>query len=108
MDLLQVTFRQIDKKQMNNLPNNTTETPGLLRKVAAFILTIAMFALVLMFSVLLFAVVFTAGAIAMGYLWWRTRHLRKQMREHPPGGVVIEGEVIEGEVIREVDSRDGK
>ena len=86
--------------------------------MAAFVLTIAMFALVLMFSVLLFAVLLIAGAIAMGYLWWRTRDLRKQMRKHPPGGVIIEGEVIEGEliegevieveVIREVSSRDGK
>jgi hypothetical protein len=128
MYLPDVSFRQIGKKQMMNLPNNTTETPGLLRKVAAFVLTMAMFALVLMFSVLLFAVVFTGGAIAMGYMWWRTRELRKQMREHPTGGVVIEGEVIEGEVIegeviegeviegeviegevvREVDSRDRK
>jgi len=104
---------QIDKKQMKNLPNNTTETPGLLHKVAAFVLTMAMFALVLMFSVLLFAVVLTAGAVAFGYLWWKTRELRKQMRKHPQGGAVIEGEVIErevieGEVIRKVDSRDGK
>ncbi len=50
--------------------------------------------------------VVTAGAVALGYLWWRTRDLRKQMREHPAGNVVIEGEVIEGEVIREVDFRD--
>jgi len=90
----------------------------MLRKVAAFVLTMAMFALVLMFSVVLFAIVLTAGAIAMGYFWWKTRELRKQMREHPPGGAVIEGEVIEdeviegevieGEVIREADFRDGK
>jgi len=93
---------------MKNLPNGTTETQGPLRKLAAFVLTIAMFALVLMFSVMLFVVVFTAGAIAMSYLWWRTRELRKQMRNHPPGGVVIEGEVIEGEVVHEADSRDGK
>jgi Flp pilus assembly protein TadB len=107
-DLSQVTFRYIDKMQMKNLSNTTTESSSLLRKVAAFVLTIAMFALVLMFSVLLFAVVLTAGAMAWGYLWWRTRDLRKQMRKHPPGGVVIEGRVIEGEVIREVDSRDVK
>jgi hypothetical protein len=72
---------------------------------------------------MLFAVVLTVGAIAFGYLWWKTRELRKQMRNHSSGGVVIEGEVIKGEVIkgevierevikgeviREVDSRVGK
>jgi len=98
---------------MKNLPYPSADSPGMLRKVAAFVLTMAMFALVLMFSVVLFAIVLTAGAIAMGYFWWKTRELRKQMREHPPGGAVIEGEVIEGEVIegeviREADFRDGK
>jgi ABC-type bacteriocin/lantibiotic exporter with double-glycine peptidase domain len=98
---------------MKNLSGTTTESPSLLRKVAAFVLTMAMFALVLMFSVLLFAVVLTAGAIALVYFWWNTRELRKQMRKRPPGaavieGEIIEGEVIEGEVIREIDSQDRK
>ena len=108
MDLSQATFSYIDKQQMKNLSHTTTESPSLLCKIAAFAVTLALFGLVLMFSLLLFAVVLTAGAIVLGYLWWRTRDLRKQMRKHPPGGVVIEGEVIEGEVIREADSRDGK
>jgi len=63
-----------------------------------------------MFSMLLVAVVLTAGALAWGYLWWKTRELRKQIRMHSSGDIVnetkvIEGEVIEGEVIR-VDSDD--
>jgi len=53
----------------------------------------------LMFSVLIFVAVLTVGAMAWGYLWWKTRDLRKQMRNHPLGEEVIEGEVIEGEVI---------
>ena len=28
------------------------------------------------------------------HLWWKTRALRRQMREHPPGGRVMDGEVI--------------
>jgi hypothetical protein len=65
------------------------------------------------FSVLVLSVVLTAGAIALGYFWWRTRELRKQLRDHPRGSVVIEGEpiqgeIIEGEVIREDVIRDGK
>jgi Flp pilus assembly protein TadB len=99
MDLSQRTLRYIDKMQMKNLSHTTAESPSLLSKVVAFVVTIALFGLTLMFLVLLFAVILTAGAMAWGYLWWRTRELRKQMRKHPPGGVVIEGEII-----REVDS----
>jgi hypothetical protein len=94
--------------QMKNLSPTTAQSPSLLSKVAAFVVTIALFGLALMFSVLLIAVVLTAGVMAWGYLWWRTRELRKQMRKHPPSDVVIEGEVIEGEVIREVDPGDGR
>jgi hypothetical protein len=118
MDLSQPTFRYIYKMLMKNLPNSTTQPPSLLRKVVASVVTIAVFGLSLMFSVLLFAVVLTVAAMAFVYLWWRTRDLRKQMRMYPPGGMVnqgeviegevIEGEVIEGEVIREIDRDDVK
>jgi uncharacterized protein YneF (UPF0154 family) len=98
---------------MENLPHNSVQSPSILRKLAALVVTLVLLGLALVFSVLVLAVVLTAGAIALGYFWWRTRELRKQMRDHPPGGVVIEGEVIqseiiEGEVIRDDESRDGK
>ena len=88
------------------LSHTTNKPTRLLRKVVVFVATAAMIGLALIFSALLLAVVVTAAAVALGYLWWRTRDLRKQMREHPPGNLVIGGEVIEGEVIREVDFRD--
>jgi hypothetical protein len=34
-----------------------------------------------------------------GYLWWKTRDLRRQMRARMEGQVQPAGEVIEGEVI---------
>jgi len=85
----------------------------MLRKIVAFVVTLALFGLALMFSVLFFVVVLTAGAATLGYLWWKTRALRKQMRMHardaaPVEHEVFEGEVIEGEVIRVDDLRDGK
>lgn len=57
------------------------------------------FVLSLAFLAIGFAVVLTFG----GYLWWKTRHLRRQMRarmeaQSPPTGNVIEGEFVEGEV----------
>ena len=66
-----------------------------------------------MFSVLIFAVILVAGVMALGYLWWKTRHLRKQLRtqawrgEMAGGGEMIKGEVIEDEVIRADDSANG-
>jgi hypothetical protein len=60
-------------------------------------LTIAV-ALSLVFVAIALAVVLAVG----GYLWWRTRDLRRQMRarmqERPqPAGDVIEGELISRE-----------
>jgi len=109
-ELSQVTLGYIELKHLKNLSGSPTEFPSLLRKVAAFVLTMALFGFALMFSMLLVAVVLTAGALAWGYLWWKTRELRKQIRMHSSGDIVnetkvIEGEVIEGEVIR-VDSDD--
>ncbi|MDO8262416.1 MAG: hypothetical protein Q7T21_04225 [Gallionella sp.] len=94
---------------MENFSYTTTNSPGILRKGASFLITAALIGLMLMFSVLIFMVVFTVGAMAWGYLWWKTRDLRKQMRNHPLGdevirGEVIEGEIINGEVIRVIDS----
>ena len=82
----------------------TTKSPNLLSKATKIVVSVALIGLALMFSALLLMVILTVGALAWGYLWWRTRDLRKQMRKHPPSDVVVEGEVIEGEVIRrEVD-----
>ncbi len=88
----------------------TPKPPGLLRKIAVIIAAVVVTGLVLMFSAVLLAIVLVVGAGAWAYLWWKTRELRKQMQNFPPGsmtmereayeGQVIEGEVIEGEVIR--------
>lgn len=98
----------IDEERMRifeKLSRTANEPPTLMQKVVGVVVTIVVVGLALMFSVLLFAVVVSVGVVAWGYLWWRTRELRKQMREHqrqqPSGGVVIEGEVI-----REVKSEE--
>ena len=103
---------------MRNLPHTSANTPSPLRNLVAVVATAAAFGLALMFSVVVVAVILVAGTIAWGYLWWKTRELRKQMRNYPPPGMVregelaennvIRGEVIEGEVIRVVDTREEK
>ena len=47
-----------------------------------------------MFSLVILAAVAAVALVAGTYLWWKTRALRRQMRERPPGGHVIDGEVI--------------
>jgi hypothetical protein len=75
---------------------------GVVTLASAFVLSVAFLAIGLV-------VVLAFG----GYLWWKTRELRRQMRERiderqwqpRSEGDVIEGEVIEGEVIRTSEIR---
>ncbi|MEO8163981.1 MAG: hypothetical protein ABI619_01160 [Betaproteobacteria bacterium] len=53
-----------------------------------------MLAVAFMLSIVIFAVLLTVALLGGGYVWWKTRALRKRMRERPPSGHVIEGEVI--------------
>jgi hypothetical protein len=76
----------------------------------ALIGAVALTGLVLMFSAVLFSIILVAGTIAWAYLWWKTRELRKMMRDFPPRAMereqmAGEGAVFEGEVIRVVDSQ---
>jgi O-antigen/teichoic acid export membrane protein len=64
--------------------------------VAGAILLIAAFAM----SLLVLAVAATVGLLVGGYLWWKTRELRRRFREQP---AATGGRVIDGEVIREDD-----
>lgn len=88
-----------------------TNRLSLWRKAVAVITSTVLVVLVLMFSAVFFVVIFIVGALGWAYLWWRTRELRKQMRNFPPRGASMEnevftGEVIEGEVIRVDELRD--
>lgn len=101
---------------MKNFPPTSANLPNPLRKLGAAVATIAAIGLALMFSVVAITVILLVGTIAWGYVWWKARDLRKQMRNYPfrdammegdtDEGNVIRGEVIEGEVIRVVDIRE--
>ena len=69
---------------------NTGPLGNLLAAVAGVLLLIA----AVMFSLVILAVVAVAGTAVWGYFRWKTRKLRKAMQEHPPGGVVIDGEAV--------------
>jgi cytochrome b subunit of formate dehydrogenase len=116
-----IIFRKLfqpEEEQMRNLPHNSANFSSPLRKLAAVVATAAVIGMAVMFSVVLIAVILLVGSIALSYLWWKTRDLRKQMRNYPARDVVmngeisesgfIKGEVIEGEAIRVVDTREAE
>lgn len=82
---------------MQELPRSRARPTGalaLLGKALAFAAGAVLLVVVFMFSLVLFAVVIVGALVLLAYLWWKTRDLRKQLRERPPGGHVIEGEVV--------------
>lgn len=96
--------------------DSQAKPPSLLRKLVALVITVAMFALVLMFSAVLLVVILVVGTIAFAYFWWKTREIRKQIRimrsvatpEARRQAQASNDGVFEGEVIRVVDPKDVK
>lgn len=70
------------------------EPPGLLAKIFAAMIGTAALIVAFMFSVVALAVVAVIIVIAVIYVWWKTRDLRRNLRENPPGGRVIDGDAI--------------
>lgn len=102
--------------QIKYIPPSSAGTAGLLRKTVTLIVTLALAAVALMFSAVLLAVILVIAVIGGAYLWWKTRELRKLMRNLQASqgatmrsdafaGEASKGEVIEGEVIRADESR---
>lgn len=86
-----------------------TQPQSLLGKLLTLVLGAAFLVLAFMFSLVALAVVAIGGVMLWGWLWWKTRAIRKQMREQREAGVQpsSEGYIIEGEVIRETDENPG-
>lgn len=73
----------------------------------AFIAGAALLVAGFFFSLIVIAILLGVGAIGGTYLWWKTRTLRREMREQlqaaqqrmnpDQGGVIVEGEVIREE-----------
>jgi len=101
---------------MNNFSRPNLGSANPLQKVVALVISIVLAGLMLMFSAVVFAFILVIGLLAWGYVWWKTRKIRKQMRDFSPQSVVMEnavdtenvysGEVIEGEVIHVVETED--
>lgn len=85
----------------------STTKPGLLEKILTLVVGALLLVAAFMFSLLILAVAIIVGLMVWGYFWWKTREIRRVMREQhpreqpPPGGHVIEGEVIVVDEIRD-------
>lgn len=66
----------------------------MLKQLLAIVVGVITLILGVMFSVILLALVSGLAVAALAFFWWKTRKLRKTMREEPPGGVTIEGEAV--------------
>ncbi len=86
------------------------QPPSLLGRIVAGLLSIGLLVLGFMFSLAALAVVAVLGLALGGWIWWKTRALRKAMREQAAAGIVIEpeGRVIDGEVVREAPTATGE
>ena len=86
--------------------NRTTPPAGPLGQVAALAGGAILLLLGIMFSVVLLAVFAVAALVLGAWFFWKTRHLRKAMRDagavqSPPA----DGDVIEGEAVIVEESR---
>ena len=77
-----------------NDPRFRAPRSGFLGKILTTVASAVVLVVAFMLSLFIFAVLAAIGLAFGGYLWWKTRKLRRQMRERPPGGRVIDGEVV--------------
>ena len=76
---------------------------GLIQRFVGVLLGLAFLAAVLVFASLALGVLLAVGLIIWGWLWWRTRSLR---RESKGGGIVIEGEYRDITPAQRIENRE--
>ena len=101
---------------MKYVTYTSTNQPGVLGKIALAVSTVALAGVALMFSAVLLSGILIVGTIAGAWLWWKTREVRRQMRQMQEAmqnaqarstttagetfqAEAFDGEVFEGEVI---------
>ncbi len=67
---------------------------SLLGRLAAVVVGAVALVVAFMVSIVALAVVSVIILIGVGYIWWKTRDLRRRIRENPPGGRVIDGDAF--------------
>jgi hypothetical protein len=98
----------------NHLNGPQKTTGGLIAKIIATISGVAVLIVGVLFSAVLLAIAAVVGCALVGYFWWKTRALRKTLRQaaqdpafqqaaRRPFDPAPGGRVIEGEAVREPD-----
>ncbi len=64
--------------------------PNLLQRILGAVLGVALFIAAFVFASVILAIAATLALVIWGWLWWRTREIRRAARED--ANVVIEGE----------------
>jgi Flp pilus assembly protein TadB len=67
---------------------------GWFGRLLAIVLSVIVLVAAAMLSVLLLTVLFAVGTIIVGYLWWKTRVLRRQARAFGDDGRTVDVEVV--------------
>lgn len=80
---------------------------GFLGKIVTTLLAAGLLVVGFMFSIVILAVVAVLGLIGLGYFWWKTRALRRAIREQMAAARSEQSTVIEGEasVVREASGQ---
>lgn len=73
---------------------------GFLARALAVLAGIALFVGAIAVSLFLFAGLLVGALIGGAYLWWKSREVRKALREAQWHGPTVDDNVIEGEVVR--------
>ena len=84
---------------------------GLFGKLLTLVLGAAFLVLAFMFSLVALAIAAVGGLMLWGWIWWKTRAIRQQLRDQAANyqtqnvteGDAKEGDIIEGEAIRTAD-----
>ena len=68
---------------------------GWFGRLLAAVLSVIVLVAAAMLSVVVLAVLFGVGTIAVGYLWWKTRALRRQARPFGDDGRTVDVEFVD-------------
>lgn len=83
---------------------------GIAGKLLTALLSVGLLVLGVMFSLVALAVAAVIGLLFAGWFWWKTRALRKALREAAPApeaaSRAADGDIIDGECVRETPSRE--
>ena len=75
---------------------------GVLQRIVGVVLGLLFLAAVFIFTSLIVAALLAVGIVVWGWVWWRTRALRRAQR----GGAVVEGEYRDVTPLPRIEERD--